>query len=83
MPTDAAQYYGCPDIILIPEHPLDLERLVERVKQTYDLQKNVVIACGEGIVDEKGQELGAEINTTDPAGNTSTESSYPPAVTAD
>ena len=61
--------YGCPDIILIPEHPLDLERLVERVKQTYDLQKNVVIACGEGIVDEKGQELGAEINTTDPAGN--------------
>jgi len=61
--------YGCPDIILIPEHPLDLERLVERVKQTYDLQKNVVIACGEGIVDEKGQELGAETNTTDPAGN--------------
>lgn len=61
--------YGCPDIILIPEHPLDLEGLVERVKHTYDLQKNVVIVCGEGIVDEQGRELAAEKNTTDPAGN--------------
>jgi 6-phosphofructokinase 1 len=42
--------YGRPDIILVPEHPLDLERLVEQVKQLYDLQKNVVIVCGEGIV---------------------------------
>ena len=61
--------YGGPDIILIPEHPLDLERLVERVKQFYDLQKNVVIVCGEGIVDDQGRELGAETKTTDPAGN--------------
>jgi 6-phosphofructokinase 1 len=61
--------YGCPDIILVPEHPLDLEQLVERVKYTYDLQKNVVIVCGEGIVDEQGHELAAEKNTTDPAGN--------------
>jgi hypothetical protein len=43
--------------------------LVERVKQLYDLQKNVVIVCGEGIVDEQGNELGAETSTTDPAGN--------------
>jgi 6-phosphofructokinase 1 len=61
--------YGQPDIILIPEQPLDLERLVERVKQIYDLQKNVVIVCGEGIVDEQGRELGAETKTTDPSGN--------------
>ncbi len=61
--------YGQPDIILIPEHPLDLENLVERVKQIYDLQKNVVIVCGEGIVDEQGRELGAETKTSDPAGN--------------
>ena len=40
--------------------PLDLEQLVERVKHLYDLQKNVVIVCGEGIVDEQGRELGAE-----------------------
>jgi 6-phosphofructokinase len=61
--------YGRPDIILLPEHPLDLEHLVERVKHLYDLQKNVVIVCGEGIVDEQGCELGAETKTTDPAGN--------------
>lgn len=61
--------YGRPDIILVPEHPLDLEHLVERVKQLYDLQKNVVIVCGEGIVDDQGRELGAETKTTDPGGN--------------
>lgn len=61
--------YGQPDIILIPEHPLDLEHLVERVKHLYDLQKNVVIVCGEGIVDAQGRELGAESKSTDPAGN--------------
>jgi ATP-dependent phosphofructokinase / diphosphate-dependent phosphofructokinase len=61
--------YGQPDIILIPEHPLDLEHLVQRVKHLYDLQKNVVIVCGEGIVDSMGRELGAETKSTDPAGN--------------
>src|SRR5580692_7825793 len=61
--------YGQPDMILVPEHPVDLEHLVERVKHIYDLQKNVVIVCGEGIVDEKGRELGDETKSTDPAGN--------------
>ena len=61
--------YGQPDIILVPEQPLDLEHLVERVKHIYDLQKNVVIVCGEGIVDEKGRELGDETKSTDPSGN--------------
>ena len=61
--------YGRPDIILVPEHPLNMEHLVGRVKDLYDLQKNVVIVCGEGIVDEQGNELGAETKTTDPAGN--------------
>lgn len=61
--------YGRPDFILLPEHPLDLEHLVESVKHAYDLQKNVVIVCGEGIVDEQGRELGAETKSTDPAGN--------------
>lgn len=61
--------YGRPDITLIPERPIDLELLCERVKQFYDLQKNVVIVCGEGIVDEQGHELGDERRTMDPAGN--------------
>jgi 6-phosphofructokinase 1 len=61
--------YGRPDILLVPEHPLNTDALVTRIKEIYDLQKNVVIICGEGIVDEKGQELGAELSSTDPAGN--------------
>jgi 6-phosphofructokinase 1 len=61
--------YGRPDIVLVPEIPLDIEHVVERVKHIYDLQKNVVIVCGEGIVDEQGRELGAETKSTDPAGN--------------
>ena len=61
--------YGQPDIIMVPEHPLDVGLLVERVKHLYDLQKNVVIVCGEGIVDAHGVELGAESSSSDPAGN--------------
>jgi 6-phosphofructokinase 1 len=64
-----ASAYGRPDIILVPEQSPDLEILAERVKHLYDLQKNVVIVCGEGIVDEQGRELGAETKSTDPAGN--------------
>jgi 6-phosphofructokinase 1 len=61
--------YGQPDLILVPEHPLDMDRIVDRVRHLYELQKNVVIVCGEGIVDEHGVELGAKSATTDPAGN--------------
>jgi 6-phosphofructokinase 1 len=61
--------YGRPDILLVPEHPLDADALVARIKEIYDLQKNVVIVCGEGIVDAEGNELGAELASTDPAGN--------------
>jgi 6-phosphofructokinase 1 len=61
--------YGRPDIVLVPEDAPDLEKLAEHVKHLYDLQKNVVIVCGEGIVDSQGRELGAETKSTDPAGN--------------
>jgi len=61
--------YGQPDVVLSPEHPLNVDRLVERVLRIYELQKNAVIVCGEGIVDEKGNDLGAEQASTDPAGN--------------
>lgn len=61
--------YGRPDIILVPEQPVDYEQLVDQIKRIYDLQKNVVIVCGEGIVDEEGRELGDVSKSTDPAGN--------------
>ena len=61
--------YGQPDVVLVPEVPLNVDRLVERVLEVYDLQKNVVLVCAEGVVDESGQELGVERSSTDPAGN--------------
>jgi ATP-dependent phosphofructokinase / diphosphate-dependent phosphofructokinase len=61
--------YGQPDILLVPESALNPDALIERIKEIYELQKNVVIVCGEGIVDDDGQELGAEMASTDPAGN--------------
>jgi ATP-dependent phosphofructokinase / diphosphate-dependent phosphofructokinase len=61
--------YGQPDILLVPEHALNVELLVERVVEIYELQKHVVIACAEGVVDAQGRELGAEHDSTDPAGN--------------
>lgn len=61
--------YGQPDIVLVPEFPLNIDLLTERVKEIYELQKNVVIVCGEGIVDPEGNVLGAATASTDPAGN--------------
>jgi 6-phosphofructokinase 1 len=61
--------YGQPDIILVPEVPVRVGALVERVRELYELQKNVVIVCGEGIVDENGHEMGAVRESLDPAGN--------------
>jgi 6-phosphofructokinase 1 len=61
--------YGQPDLILIPESPINSCELAERVKEIYALQRNVVIVCGEGIVDETGHVLGSARLSTDPAGN--------------
>jgi 6-phosphofructokinase 1 len=61
--------YGQPDLILIPEVPLNMNLLAEQVIEIYDRQKNLVIVCGEGLKGEDGRELGAQMHSTDPAGN--------------
>lgn len=61
--------YGQPDIVLLPEVPLDFKRLEQRVRELYDLQKHVVIVLGEGVRDQDGHQLGAKKKTYDPAGN--------------
>lgn len=61
--------YGQPDIVLIPEVPLDMDRLEHRIATLYDLQKHVVIVIGEGVRDEDGKQLGAQTKSYDPAGN--------------
>ncbi len=61
--------YGQPDIILVPEEPLNLDRLERRVRALYELQNHVVIVAGEGVVGEDGQPLGKIAESFDPAGN--------------
>jgi ATP-dependent phosphofructokinase / diphosphate-dependent phosphofructokinase len=61
--------YGQPDLVLVPEYPLNVDNLVERVREVYELQKNVVIVCGEGVVGAQGRELGGSQPSLDPAGN--------------
>ncbi|MCA9004512.1 MAG: 6-phosphofructokinase [Planctomycetaceae bacterium] len=61
--------YGQPDIILIPEVPLDYERFERRVRDLYETQKNVVIVIGEGLRDHEGKRLGDISKSVDPAGN--------------
>lgn len=61
--------YGQPDIILVPESPLEPERLMERVLELYDIQKHVVIVVAEGVMDADGRPLGSETQVVDPAGN--------------
>lgn len=61
--------YGQPDIVLIPEVPLNMEHLTERVHELYELQKHVVIVVGEGVRDAQGRQLGAVTQSVDPSGN--------------
>lgn len=61
--------YGQPDIILIPESPVDPGPLVDRVHAILDIQKHAVLCVSEGIVDVEGRILGAVTRTQDPAGN--------------
>ena len=61
--------YAQPDIILIPEVPVDIQQLTEQVTRLYDMQQNVVIVVGEGVRGTDGRELGAALPTFDPAGN--------------
>lgn len=61
--------YGQPDMILVPESPVDPEPLVERVVSILDIQKHAVICVSEGITDNSGQILGAVTTTKDPSGN--------------
>jgi len=61
--------YGQPDIVLIPESPVDMDHLEHRVAELYDMQKHVVIVVGEGVRDQSGRQLGAQTKSYDPAGN--------------
>lgn len=61
--------YGQPDMILIPESPVHVDPLVDRVLAILDKQKHAVLCVSEGVVDAEGRGLGAVTASKDPAGN--------------
>jgi 6-phosphofructokinase 1 len=60
--------YGQPDMILVPESPIDFDRIEQRVRELYELQKNVVVVVGEGVVTADGRLLGDDAKQFDPSG---------------
>jgi len=61
--------YGQPDLILIPEVPINLELLEAQLRHIYELQHHAVIVVGEGLREADGTPLGSRRASTDPAGN--------------
>ena len=61
--------FGQPDIVLVPESPVDPEPLVKRVREILEIQKHAVLCVSEGIVDTEGQIMGAISASKDPGGN--------------
>lgn len=61
--------YGQPDIILVPEVPVDPDALVDKVLATLDVQKHAVLCVSEGVVGPDGKSLGSLVASKDPAGN--------------
>lgn len=58
-----------PHIILLPEIQYNIDALLAKVKETVDAYKYCVIVVGEGIKNEKGEELGADKTRLDAFGH--------------
>lgn len=58
-----------PHLILLPEIQYNLDALVERVRETIAAHKYCVMVVGEGIRNEKGEEIGADASRLDAFGH--------------
>ena len=61
--------FGQPDMVLVPESPVEPGPLVERVTQILEIQKHAVLCVSEGIVGTDGHIMGAISASKDPGGN--------------
>ncbi|ADV63165.1 phosphofructokinase [Isosphaera pallida ATCC 43644] len=61
--------YGQPDLIMVPEVPIDPEILAEKVIRLIEIQKHALMVVSEGVRDASGRFLGDVTAGTDPAGN--------------
>jgi ATP-dependent phosphofructokinase / diphosphate-dependent phosphofructokinase len=60
---------GAPHIVLLPEVPFNEEAFLAKVKEQIDSQKFCVVACGEGIKNAAGEEIGADKSRLDAFGH--------------
>ncbi len=58
-----------PHIVLVPEIQYNLDAFLAKVKETVDTYKYCVVVVGEGIRDEKGEEIGADKDRLDSFGH--------------
>ncbi len=59
-----------PDLIYLPERPMDLDVFLEEVKNIYSKQKNCLIAVSEGVKDKTGNFIGMMNQKKDAFGHT-------------
>ena len=60
---------GGPHIVLLPEIPFNEEAFLAKVKETIDANKFCIVACGEGIKNTAGEEIGADKSRLDAFGH--------------
>jgi 6-phosphofructokinase len=60
---------GSPHIVLIPEIAFNEERFLAKVKETIEANKFCVVAVGEGLKREGGEEIGADRSRLDSFGH--------------
>jgi 6-phosphofructokinase 1 len=60
---------GAPHIVLLPELPFNEEAFLAKVKEYIDSNKFCIVACGEGIKNAAGEEIGADKSRLDAFGH--------------
>lgn len=58
-----------PHLVLLPEIPLDEEKFLARVKATVDQIGYCIVVVGEGVKNQKGEEIGADKSRLDAFGH--------------
>jgi 6-phosphofructokinase 1 len=60
---------NAPHIILLPELPFNEEKFLAKVKETVAAYKYCIVVVGEGLKNEKGEEIGADHTRLDSFGH--------------
>jgi 6-phosphofructokinase 1 len=60
---------AAPHIILLPEIRYNVDNILARVKETVDAYGTCVMVVGEGVKNEKGEEIGADASRRDSFGH--------------